>query len=69
MKICCIGNDLVLFQTLFLSFFSFMLIGFFYRVIILHYLFVGFVSGDRGMMSMAGGMAQAMLSKPGGNLS
>ena len=31
--------------------------------------FVWFGSGDRGMMSMAGGMAQAMLSKPGGNLS
>ena len=31
--------------------------------------FVWFGSGDRGMMSMAGGMAQAMLSKPGGNVS
>ena len=46
-----------------------MLIWVFYLLVILHYLFVGFGSGDRGMMSMAGGMAQAMLSKPGGNLS
>ena len=66
---CWIRKDLVLFQAFFVFFFICILIW--VRLLIYNFalIFVGFGSGDRGMMSMAGGMAQAMLSKPGGNLS
>ena len=53
----------------FLFSFSFMLVWVFLLTYNFALFFVGFGSGDRGMMSMAGGMAQAMLSKPGGNVS